>query len=937
MSRSAKFLVASFAVGVLALIVGELWVDSIVAEPARGFVERSISEATGLEARIRGTFDLDLVPVPRVEATQLTLTADGKTDPALTIEEVELDLNPWPLLAGVVAFDELQLAGARLSLPLAGGAPAPDLEALVAPSDGGKDFAIDFRIERIELRDLSVEYIDATGFAMPPLVIDTLSLSTDAPDAAISVSVAGSFDASPFDIQGEIGALAELLRPTIPYPISLHGRLPVSGIEADVVGQLAEPTRLVGIDAAVSIVVPELASLLPAADAERPPIGSIRITGHVRDPDGVLAVEDLRVEPFGDSHVGIAATGSIRDLRELRGVELDARIDADGLEFLHPFVDVPIPALDSIEFEAHVSDGDGSLGAQGRVRATGAGGGLSIELSGSDGDLRNFEELDVAFDARVRDLALVGEMAALDFPLPTLGPVTARGRLRGRVGALGIEELTVRVGERDATWLEVGGSLKDLANFSDVHLVANFYAAHLRHLQSFIERVPPDVGPLRGGATLSDSDGSLGIDLLRVTGGQPGGEFTVDFSGSLDDLRNVDEIAFDAAIKAASLETIGALFGAEWPAVGPVSFESHVKGSDESLSLRGKVRLGESEFVGTASAAFVAGTRPSLLARIESPHIHLDQIALTPGTRPGDDSKAAGDGKSRSWWSGSEPLPFERLRAIDADIELRAKRVSAGDDFEMRDLGLALLLDDGHLVIRDAAAGFEGGSLRAELSADARTPDPSLALRLDAYNVDLGGFLSQLRKGKQSTGILDVSIALESDGHSPAALRSNLRGDLSAVLRDGSVVSDYGNEFAKNVIRLSLPALLSKREAGFGCAVLEFEVEEGIAVARTLVVDAENVIVVGSGEIDLGAGTFDLILLPKAHKPGVVNLSASVEVTGPLEQPVFRARHRTIPRHLTKGILANVFAPMSAALRPLRKKAERLCREGLTPPTRPAD
>ena len=93
---------------------------------------------------------------------------------------------------------------------------------------------------------------------------------------------------------------------------------------------------------------------------------------------------------------------------------------------------------------------------------------------------------------------------------------------------------------------------------------------------------------------------------------------------------------------------------------------------------------------------------------------------------------------------------------------------------------------------------------------------------------------------------------------------------------------------------------------------------------------------IGSGEIDLGADAFDLVLLPKARNPGVLNLSAAIAVTGPIAEPVFRAQRRTIPSHLARGLLKNVLAPVDIAWNSLRGKTEQLCEEGLTPRTRSA-
>ncbi len=478
---------------------------------------------------------------------------------------------------------------------------------------------------------------------------------------------------------------------------------------------------------------------------------------------------------------------------------------------------------------------------------------------------------DIALDVRSRDLALIGESLGLERSLPALGPVKAHGRLRGCVGAVGVEDLAVLVGEHAATWLELDGSIADLANLAGVHVSAQFGVADLRHLQIPGRRALPDVGPMQGGGVLSDRKGPLGVERLFVTGGRRGG-FKVDFSGAISDLHNVDEITVDATFEAASLGTLGALVGVEWPETGPVSFEGHITGSDEKASMTGNMRFGESALIGTASAAFIAGTRPNIHARVASRHIDFEQV--WPGRSPRS-SKLIGvpELPLDRWWSGGDPLPVERLRAIDADIELLVDRVTIDENLKLQDLSLILKLDDGHLVIREVGAGSLGGSLRAELQVGAHMPEPVLTLGLEANDVDLDFWLTQLGSKTGSTGVLYASAALNSHGKSAAELRSNLGGAFSAVARDGSFASDYGQAFAMNVLRLSLPALLSPGApagTGFGCVVAEFGVDKGIAVAKALALESENVVVVGRGQIDLGAGVFDLGLGSVAERALVV-------------------------------------------------------------------
>jgi uncharacterized protein involved in outer membrane biogenesis len=797
---------------VLLALIAELWLDSLIAEPGRLLLEHSLSVATGVETKIEGDFDLDFVPKLRVEATQLTFTPGKELDPLLTIEYAKLKFDPWIWVTRrEVIIERLQLSGARLNLQSTGDSSGIDASLLFAPADDGANVEVGFQIERFELEDFRIEYRDPADIATRVMVVDELLLTTDTPKVAVSLFVTGSVEESPFSIQGEIGAAKKRADSTTPHPFFLRARLPYANAEFEVVGHLAEPTRLRGFNADVSIVASEIAAVLPASIGTLPPLGPLRVTAHLQDKDGVITLENLKAEISGDSRVSLSANGSIPDPRVLLGAELDLRLEADGLALIQPFVDFPLPVLDSIDIEIQISDSNGSLGVQGQLRA-----------SSGESELHGFEEAPLIFEPPARELP--------------------------------------------------------------------------------------------------------GVAVVN----QPE-RFTIDLSGGINDLREIDEITFDAAIETTSLETVGALLGLAWPAVGPVSFTGRLTGSGEELEALGNWRFAESEFLGNATASFAAGTRPSLYARVDSSHVRLRDIEIAPKEETSDPKPTDKVGWG-SWWSGSDPLPFERLRAVDLDIELRANRMTGEEGLEFHDVSVALQLDDGLLVMRETATSIDGGSLQAELRVDARGPDPTLALRVDSDELGLGQSWKQLLESSKSAGIVDASIALESHGTSAPEIRANLNGSFNAVLRDGVVASKFGDMFVTNLMKLSLPALLSPGQlTGLGCIIIEFDIEAGVAGARTLVVESENVIVVGTGEINVGTDTVSVVLSPKARKPGLLNLSAEVDVTGSIAEPVFNVQQSSIPGHLTQGLFANLLAPVSAAFNSKGGGARQLCQEGLTP------
>ena len=67
MRRRGLLFGAAIAVGVL--LIAELAVRAVRFEGARAFVERELGELLGLEVEIAGSFQLELLPRPQLEAT----------------------------------------------------------------------------------------------------------------------------------------------------------------------------------------------------------------------------------------------------------------------------------------------------------------------------------------------------------------------------------------------------------------------------------------------------------------------------------------------------------------------------------------------------------------------------------------------------------------------------------------------------------------------------------------------------------------------------------------------------------------------------------------------------------------------------------------------------------------------------------------------------
>jgi uncharacterized protein involved in outer membrane biogenesis len=894
-------------------------------EGRRAEVERLLSAALGREVRFAGEFHLELLPKPRLEATQVTV-ANGPGRPSphlLAIDTLRLEVALWPLLERRFEIEGLAIDGADLRLePGADGSldALPPLGPLAgegaAPVSG-----LSLHLDRLELRDVRVAKTDPAG-GVTALQLDALEIATGPGDQPIEWSARGTLQGGGFDLAGSGGPLRALLHPGGPWPLSLAGR--IGEAEVQVSGRIAEPLRLAGLDLDVEIELPELGRLLGHSEAAAG-LGGARMRAHLVDPGGERRLEGIALEPADDAELRLRVTGSVQRLEGPSGIELDVEIETDRLRRLESVAGRTLPE-GSLRAKLRLRDQDGTLGVEGDAQLRARDGSLSLDLEGALGDLVGREALDAKLRLGARDLAALGRAAAIATPLPGVGPVVASARLHGSVAAPGVEGLRFEAGRRGASWILVEGSVGGIEPLAGVRLDARFGARNLAELgrELRLARALPDVGPIEGRAGLRDPRAILGLERVELRGGTPG---LLDFElrGSLADLRQIDALEAQAKLSARDLGLVGALFGATLPVLGPFGFEGRVRGSDERFDSEGSVRLGESRLEGRASAELAGRSRPRVEADLRATLLRLEDLGFG---RP-----EAGAERRPFSWADREPLPFERLRLADARIAVRAQRVTAGGGVEVHDAQARFELEDGDLRVRDLRLAYQGGQVAGALQVDTRAAEPALRLRLDASALDLERLAEALGSSQAETGSgqLDLALDLSSRGASPASLRQRLGGRLALALRDWSAAGAWSRRFLMDLSRAFLGAADQKPDR-VGCLVGTLAFASGVGTVEQLVLTGSNATITGRGRIDLARERFDLELVPTVHKPGLLSLAAAVRVTGPLQAPSFQpvpldvvssalgsiARTALRPAKLATGGAQRVLGPAGGILAPVQ-------------------
>jgi len=326
-------------------------------------------------------------------------------------------------------------------------------------------------------------------------------------------------------------------------------------------------------------------------------------------------------------------------------------------------------------------------------------------------------------------------------------------------------------------------------------------------------------------------------------------------------------------------------------------------------------QVGSSDLSGTLEVNRVGGRR-RVDAELASRALDIDDLAAVLGARPqvttaGTVATSGQPGKLLP----DAPLRTERLRVMDGTLAYRAASVKA-NAFDIRQVRLGADLKDGVLKLDPVSFAFNRGELNgtARIDATKDTPYSAVDFRLSGYPLES---IIPARDGAPTvTGRALGRAKLEGPGASIHELAARSKGSLSLVVPQGRMRSAFAELLGINV-GAGLRKLLSgdQSASAIRCAVADFKVSDGVATARTLVIDTDVVLAQGSGTIDLGAEKLNLKIDGETKKPRLLRVWAPITITGPLASPDLGVDVSAVATQGgVVGALATLVSPIAALL-----------------------
>lgn len=296
--------------------------------------------------------------------------------------------------------------------------------------------------------------------------------------------------------------------------------------------------------------------------------------------------------------------------------------------------------------------------------------------------------------------------------------------------------------------------------------------------------------------------------------------------------------------------------------------------------------------------------RTLLTADLRSKRLDFDDLAGFLGGKP-----QAGEGNQPAHIAGNRrffpaaPYDLSKLRAMDADVRLRASRVTSPVlPLEAMDAHLKLVDGDLHLDPLDLAVA--GGDIAGRIHLDSRQDPIAATIDLRARRLELPKLLP--KGAPESAGRLGGRVQVAGRGNSVATLMATADGEVGLAMGPGRI-SNLTLELAGLDIAEALKFLIGKdRVVPVRCGFADFSVAKGVMTTRAFAFDTTDTLLLADGTVDLRDESLDLLLRPRPKDSSPLSLRSPLRVRGTLMDPTIRPQGG--PLALRGAIAAALFA-----------------------------
>lgn len=335
----------------------------------------------------------------------------------------------------------------------------------------------------------------------------------------------GVVNGRPFEVNGRLDPLAELLDPQSAYGLSLELSSGSTNLRAN--GSVADPVRGEDVDLEVVLSDSALSGTIGLFDRSAPELGALslhaRITGDYKAP----ALQSVNLHMSRGEHVDLRITGAVDNLLTGQGMDLDIKGKSNDPAVLSWHLFDERDKIAAFAISGRLREENGSFIARDVKASARSAEGLELGLAGTTtiptrGNPRPAQQQAMSLTASAPTTAALN---LVEFPgLPEFGQLKGTALYRPYLDGQSYTDIQLEAGDPSGVRLHVRGAIDRVpygynAALTGIDLRVGLDAVHSEALGRVVQHELPALGAVRLAMLVTGDTGNLRIDDISLETG----------------------------------------------------------------------------------------------------------------------------------------------------------------------------------------------------------------------------------------------------------------------------------------------------------------------------------------------------------------------------------------------------------------------------------
>ena len=233
-----------------------------------------------------------------------------------------------------------------------------------------------------------------------------------------------------------------------------------------------------------------------------------------------------------------------------------------------------------------------------------------------------------------------------------------------------------------------------------------------------------------------------------------------------------------------------------------------------------------------------------------------------------------------------EDGPGYDLQGVSIDGRISIQKLTK-NGIQIGKLSFPLKLANGDLHAGPIEGRFNGSETSGDIMFKSSVKPAELTQKITIKNYDYGPIQQALNDAVNVKGSADILVDLKTSGNNGDELKANMGGNFSIVSGHGEFPAKVLSFWGQGLLNVMLPDLNPQEQTVMNCAVVDFDLEKGIAKSNALFIDTDQLTIKGEGKYNYFKDDLDLKIKPETKSVTIAGTGIPVVVSGPLSDPSY--------------------------------------------------